>query len=183
MNSTVQELVTSYRKGDKEVTYALWMLFKPLIKKYLYTMAYNSYELEDLEQQSFILLINTLDTFDETRGVTFGAYYKMKLRSYRSLMCRKKTDVTSWSDEIEHQLYEQADTTVDIEKAFEDKECHKKLIKEMSLLEERDRQILRKYYLEWKSLKCISEELHTTYKAVACRKDRALRQLKQRLLI
>lgn len=162
----------------KEEIYILWNKFAPLWKSWARKLSYVDDEQEDLYQESYLLLLGALQHYDEKKGVPFEAYYKMVLyrwgKKYRNKMrahlmedqdLEWYSDLTGTADDFVREVIQQ--------------EEHKRLEEGMKRLKPSECLVIRKFYFEEKLLGEIAMELGITVKAVAGRKERALKKLEK----
>ena len=162
----------------KEEIYILWNKFAPLWKSWARKLSYVHGEVEDLYQESYLLLLGALQHYDEKKGVPFEAYYKMVLyrwgKKYRNKMrahlmedqdLEWYSDLTGTADDFVREVIQQ--------------EEHKRLEEGMKRLKPSECLVIRKSYFEEKLLGEIAMELGITVKAVAGRKERALKKLEK----
>ena len=162
--------------ATKEELCELWSKHKPLWTSWARKLKYVDYEVEDLYQESYLILVKAVEQYDPRQGVPFEAYYKILLYRWgqRYLYKRRERPIgdetigeylnldTSWSD-----LGEKVWHTQQIQKLGE----------AMTVLKPMEKAILIKFYFEGKKLKEIGSELGLTLKTVATRKEKAIKKI------
>lgn len=178
MNACIKEFVSEIKGGNSQLMVALWQQFAPLIKNWSYKTPLEGYTLDDLSQQSFILLLKALEEYDPGKGVPFEAFYRMRLYSWRSLAFRKKTESPMADEKTFELLSNKQDPAQDIEEIFAQKEDKDLLYTLLNTLEEKERYILQAYYFHHMELKAIAKELGYSYKSLEAKKRRLLTKLR-----
>lgn len=161
-------------KESFEETFEVWWdKLKNLRNKFCRETYLAGYDQDDLEQECYFIFRQTWEHYDESYGVTFGSYYKVRLHGWRANMNRKVNqrqnvlleDETGYEDEsinIENQI---------IGKIL----CEKGL----GLLNEGEYELINAYYIKEESLKSIAQRLGLNYKTAENRKKKALEKLRE----
>ena len=123
-------------------------------------------------------LQKALERYDERLGIPFESYYKIMLYGWRSNENKRRRMQLLGNDEL---LIESVDERTDIEREVEGKLLWEKALGELGKLSEAEQYIIRKYYLEGRSLIDIASGLGVKYKNVEFKKGVALKKLRQRL--
>ncbi|WP_054741749.1 hypothetical protein [Cellulosilyticum ruminicola] len=77
-------------KESFEKTFEIWWeKLKNLRNKFCRETHLVGYDQDDLQQECYFLFRQAWESFDESYGVTFGSYYKVKLHGWRANMNRK----------------------------------------------------------------------------------------------
>ncbi|BDP54880.1 DNA-directed RNA polymerase sigma-70 factor [Enterococcus faecium] len=104
-----EELLRAARNGDEEAFAALYQKYFPLLLRLKNTYYLRNYVSEDWEQEARIALYQALRTYEKSKGVSFGSYYKSiisnqiysLLRKQNALKRRDQKDEVSIDQKIE----------------------------------------------------------------------------------
>lgn len=104
-----EELLRAARNGDEEAFAALYQKYFPLLLRLKNTYYLRNYVTEDWEQEARIALYQALRTYEKSKGVSFGSYYKSiisnqiysLLRKQNALKRRDQKDEVSIDQKIE----------------------------------------------------------------------------------
>ena len=162
----------------KEESYKVWYQFAPLWKSWARKLSYIEVEREDLYQESYCLLVKALEHYDQEKGVPFEAYYKMVLYRWGKKYRQKKRDYLMEDEDLQG-YGEGIDQSEDVLQKVIHQEVCQRLEKGLKRLKPSECFVIRKFYLEEKPLGEIASELGITAKAVAGRKERALKKLEK----
>ena len=150
----------------------------PLIRKFVRQTVLYGFDEDDLKQECYMQLQKALERYDERLGIPFESYYKIMLYGWRSNENKRRRMQLLGNDEL---LIESVDERTDIEREVEGKLLWEKALGELGKLSEAEQYIIRKYYLEGRSLIDIASGLGVKYKNVEFKKGVALKKLRQRL--
>lgn len=159
-----------------EETNNLWEKFRPLWTSWAYKLRAVDYDKEDLYQESYLLLLKTLEHYDEGKGVPFESYYKIILYRWGKDYARK-TRGQAIGDEALMDYLDEGREDIDFLKPLIDEEQLEVLGEALSSLKPSEKEVIVKFYFEEKSLKMIASEMGITMRAVVGRKVRAVEKL------
>lgn len=163
----------------KEEIYILWNKFAPLWKSWARKLSYVHGEVEDLYQESYLLLLGALQHYDDKKGVPFEAYYKMVLYRWGKRYSTRQKATLMEDQDLEWSSDDIGSSFIDMSKELIHKEDLRRLMEVLELLSPLEQIIIRRFYFEEKTLKEISIELGLALKNVATRKGRALKKLNE----
>lgn len=167
----LDELIDKARQGDKEAFGKIYKLFQKRIYRYLNINLQNPDLSEDLCQETFLKMWNSLPTFKKTPTGSLQAYLFMIARNLMIDLSRKKKEVNI--DEIE-----EPQTSENLEENLYKEEEKNKLTQAMSKLDELERQILVLRFFEELSFTEVSRVLKMREGALRVRTHRVLKKLK-----
>ena len=84
-----EELLRAARNGDEEAFAALYQKYFPLLLRLKNTYYLRNYVSEDWEQEARIALYQALRTYEKSKGVSFGSYYKSIISNQIYSLLRK----------------------------------------------------------------------------------------------
>lgn len=160
----------------KEEVHILWNTYRPLWTSWARKLSYVDDEQEDLYQESYILLMKAIEYYDESKGVPFGAFYKMILYRWGKHYIRKLREQTMEIDDLNFYLDQQPQKG-DLLLELLQGEQLKKLDEAIRMLEVKDREVIMRFYFEGESLNQIAKVLGLTMRGVVNRKERVLEKL------
>ena len=182
MYKEFNNLLLKARQGDEnskeEILNRLQGLIVKSIKRY-----YNKIdEYEDLIQEGNLVVLQAIDTFDETKGVYFLGYVKSllkyaylnkyKIRHHISLNTKLADKDCELIDLLE------SDDVVPLEKIIKFEE-HTIIYDALSILTDRQRQVVLLFYMEGLSIGDIAKRLNISYRTVINTKVRALEKMRK----
>jgi RNA polymerase sigma factor (sigma-70 family) len=186
MNETLQSLLESVKAGNNEARLILIQKYKPL----LYTMGqkYNLSNLppEELIAEGIVVLLMTINDYDPSLNVPYGAYLKKQLFYYWVEKAKKFRYTTSLdemtSDSEGLSLIDRlCDTDVLIEADYTYMELLKVLRELLKGLRPRQLWLLNEHYAKGRSFKDLSQEAGCSANALSQMHRRLLGQLKAQL--
>lgn len=176
MNQVVAELVQEIQQGNEEKMIELWEKFRPLWTKWSRRYQICGYEIEDLQQQSYMLLLEGTRHYDATRGVPFEGYYQLILKRWAlGELRKKKNQPMADLGELEECL---ADEGMNVEREVELQLQVEALQKALGNLAREEQMILVGFYMERRSLGELAQMLGMSYKAIEKRKATLLGRLR-----
>ncbi|WP_026485832.1 sigma-70 family RNA polymerase sigma factor [Caldanaerobius polysaccharolyticus] len=168
----IDELAIKGKEGDKKAVEVLAQRLKPLIVSC--ACRYNRYEVEDLIQDGYVMLLECVKDYEVQRG-PFLAYFKTRLKYYILNQLRKGKEslpliegLVSSSDEKETEMFE-AMEIADLKKA-------------LMTLSPKQRDVIIRYYFKGETLSEIAKSYKKHYMSVVRLKERALDKLKKQLI-
>jgi RNA polymerase sigma factor (sigma-70 family) len=177
MPSDINHIIQMSLNGDKNCQEILLQRLKPLIYKNIY-MYWNPSDpiTEDLAQEGYLLILESLQNYDEKYNVHFLQYIKIKIvffykNYYRNN--RKHEFELSISD-----INIQNDEKNTIEQVIKDEEI-KELLNNLKKLSTKEQEIIYLYYHRRLPVSEISEILNIPYRTVIGKKQVAIKKLRK----
>lgn len=177
MSSDINHIIQMSLNGDKNYQKILLEKLKPLIYKNIY-MYWNPGDLitEDLAQEGYLLILESLQNYDETYNVHFLQYIKIKLMFFYKNYYRnnKKHELEISISDIEMQNNEKGT----IEQLIKSEEINE-LLYNLKKLSTREQEIIHLYYHKRLSISEISDTLNIPYRTVIGKKYIAIKKLRK----
>lgn len=169
----LRELVLKIQGGELELLVELMERFEPLVITWLKrTGELYSKEKEDLMTQAKIILLESVERYDNSRGVPFQSFYKINLWNwYGNYRSKKKVQFVALND---HESHEEGEMYTNME--LEEKRG--KFSKALTCLNEKEQKIIIRVTQGF-TVEQISKELHMDSKKVSTMKYRAINKLKR----
>jgi len=183
-SADINYIIHESLNGDKKYQEILLKKLHPLIYKNIYK--YHNFKeiiVEDLVQESYIIILECLNNYDENHHVHFLGYVKTKLYyfyknnfrnnyKYRKLM--RLNDIQN--SELENsRLIEKYDIA---QKVIEKEEINE-LLFNLNLLSKKEQLILKMYYEDDFSIRDISSNLNIPYRTVTSIRYTAIGKLRK----
>ncbi len=182
MYSELNGLLIRAKEGDRnskeEIVNRLQGLIIKSIQRYYNKMD----EYEDLIQEGNLVILEAIDDYDSSRGVYFLGYVKSllkyaylnkyKIRHHISLNTKLADKDCELIDLLE------SDDVVPLEKIIKFEE-HTIIYDALSILTDRQRQIVVLFYMEELSIGDIAKRLNISYRTVINTKVRALEKMRK----
>ena len=186
MYKIIDELLEKSRDGDQLSKEMLLAKLRPLIISSINKYYPNSRDFEDLIQDGNILILECINSFDPSKGVYFLGYVKTMLK-YNYLQNHRVKRTISLNRPIGEDIEgEMIDLLIceDLEPSevilmWEKDEM---LSKCLSVLTERQREIVIYFYIEKFSIGKIANRLNISYRTVVNTKTKAIKKLQNELI-
>lgn len=164
-------------EGDKNCQEILLEKLTPLIYKNIY-MYWNPYDhiTEDLAQEGYLLILESLKNYDKKYDVHFLQYIKIKIVFFYKNYYRNNKKYKLELDMSDINVYE--DEEVAIEQIIKDEET-KELLNNLKKLSKKEQEIIYFYYDKHLSVSEISKTLDIPYRTVIGKKYAAIKKLKK----
>lgn len=176
-----QEWVKKAKEGDLESKEEIIKSLQPLLVSSIRRYYYNKNEVEDLMQEGNLKILESINNYDEDKGVYFLGYIKTMLK-YMYLDKHKERQHMSLNEKTGDGNDEIIDLLVseeaDIGDTIASKEELKELNKILKVLTERQRQVIVLFYIEKKNMHEIGAKLDISYRTVVNTKTMALKKLR-----
>lgn len=176
-----QELVRKAKSGDLKSKEEIINRLQPLLVSSIRRYYYNKNELEDLMQEGNLKILESINTYDENKGVYFLGYIKTMLK-YMYLDKHKERYHISLNEKRADGETEILDLLVsqdmDILETLASKEEIEGLNNNLKNLTARQGEIIRFFYIENMNMHEISEILNISYRTVVNTKTMALKKLR-----
>ena len=181
MDSDINYIIQESLKGDKIYREILLKRLNPLIYKniYKYYSPSNPF-VEDLLQEGYLVILESLKNYDIDRNVHFLQYVKIKLyyfyiNYYKKSMRQYALSLEYFNEGGKTLKSACEDQAAAILTAEEKKALHK-CIKQLT---EREQKIINLFYFQGLSIQDISLELELKYRSVINMKCLALKKLRK----
>jgi RNA polymerase sporulation-specific sigma factor len=182
MTPEIQINVEKAKLGDQNAKEYLIQSFQPLFYKMMFFMPVYKRDSKELFQESVLILLEAIKSYDVIKKVPFEAYIRDKLKYFYYAQLKKKEEDYSldmgWEEGSAI-----IDTLIDdksqIEEYLEEKEKNKMLKDALSKLTKKQYKLIEDYYIKRKKLGEIALELDCSYGVAVKHKERALNKLKK----
>lgn len=178
--SQVDRLIKQAKLNDQEALYQLWNIYKPLCESWASKTYLQGWDREDLIQQSYLVLLETVSKYRLEEGMPFGGYYKVRLVIWRSRQLRKKQDASSNVESIERAMNQAGSLKDDIENQIEDQLLATVIANQLQYLTQGEAEVLQAYLIEGQELSRLCQRFGLTLEGLKTRRKRALKKLKAR---
>lgn len=185
MYNEFNNVVNKARKGDLESVADILDRLRPLLIAQIKRYYNKRSDYEDLISQGNLVILESLKSFDESRGVKFLGYVKCQLMYSYLDKHKEKVHVslnTPISDEGAGEMIDllisDYDGPLDL---FLDLEKNIELYEAVNSLSNRQKQIITMFYIKGMTIPQISEELGIAYRTVVNIKATALKNMKKAL--
>lgn len=189
MDTDINYIIRESLKGNKKTQEILLNKLHPLIYKNIYK--YYSHDndiVEDLVQEGYVVILNSLKSYEETKEVHFLGYVKSNLyyfykNYYRDTKNHRKT--ISLNQNIGEQINSQELGSIMIGCALDPieeiliKYEISELLTNIKKLSPKEQKVLSMYYIDELEVREISCQLQIAYRTVIWRKYMALKKLKK----
>lgn len=181
MEYKFKELIGECKKGNKAAVEELIRKVKPLVLKVVASGFFDNNTRDDMIQQGYLIVLETIKSFDDTKNRPYLAYLKSAL--YYGI-CKKTrgkeilclNDRAGEDMEIIDML---ADDSKEADEVIIDMEEHERLHRAIDMLTERQREVIIQRFFCNMSLKDISGSMGLAYITVLTIQKKALYSLKR----
>ena len=184
-----EQLIMRAKKGEKDAFEELFIKYKPIVYKLAKEYYIQGFDMDDWLQEASIVCYHSLESFDNSKGFSFGSFFKVNFKRHiisfiRHQNAQKRTlDRTAIS--LENMLYEHGESCLKIEKAdvvdsFEYVYIREELEAFIFQLSNFEREVFH-LYVKGYNKKEISHDLVCQLCRVNNAMDRVKRKLKQHL--
>lgn len=178
MEKSIEELV-HLSLEDQSYTLLLWGKMKPLCLNWAYKLRDIEEDIEDLYQESYLLLLKALKHYEAYQNMKFESYFKLVLYSwgrdykhkYRTELIQNRDDQDFW-ESVE-------DTGEGVEDYMINQERYRDLAKGLKHLSQLEYELLIDFYMKGHKISEIATRYHMSYKALETKKRRTLKKLKE----
>lgn len=180
MDINLDELVSDCRKGDNKAKEELIERFRPLVLRTIYKCPMEMGMREDMVQQGYLIVLQSVNTYNPGGNVTFAGYLKRALYYgiYRSLRDRKSISLDEKICEDGKLLDIIPDESPAAEELIISNEEHAALYKAVDTLTPGQKEIIVEKYFSNKCLTKIASERKTCYLSIVKMHGRALEKLR-----
>lgn len=185
MYKELDDLLQKARKGDVESSQNLLKELNPLIiasiKRYYNKIA----DYEDLIQEGRVVVLECIRNYDDTKDVYFLGYVKTMLKFLYLNKHKEKVlislNTTIGEDEDEELIDILESEEVEILEEILKAEELKQIRYALSLLTERQREVIIYFYFEGYSIQEIAKKMGVTYRTIVNTKVKALEKMRRQL--
>lgn len=179
-DTDINYIIQMSLKGDKKYQEILLNELEPLLYKNIYRhWSVNDPIIEDLLQEGYVVVLQALKAFDESKEIHFLAFIKSKIRyfylnCYRNSLKHAKNSISHCNiDDLEiGDLKENVE-----EKILKDEEIS--LLEScIGMLTEKERQLIYSFYFDETPIGEIAEKLNISYSTACCKKSQVLKKLR-----
>lgn len=187
MYEELNQYLTKARRGDidskERILDELYPLIVASIKRY-----YNRiFDFDDLLQEGRVLVLECIDTYDETKGTYFLGYVKAMLKYYYldkhkqklMLSLNEKVGAEEEQEEFIDLLVSNTEDGLEILVKLEENKTLSEAILTLSI---RQREIVMDFYYDNLTIKQIADKYEIAYRTVVNTKIAALNKLKKQLI-
>lgn len=177
MLENLQHHINLARQGDTKSLELLWQEVKYITKKWVNRTHIPSWDREDLEQEAYLILVESIHKWDQEAGMTFYGYYKIRLSVWRQLALKKKTEHPALGEDISHTEEKYDTAQVGLEEAALIHLRYQEAIRLLDGLTPIDRQLILSHYFHGHSLEQSGAELGLKRTGASSRIQRALKKI------
>ena len=173
-----ETLLESVRAGNLEESYALWQALRPVWTNWERKTHLPGLDRDDLRQQSYLILLESLDKYEPDTGLSFHAYYKVRLHIWRRRVAKRCTPINSSQPGIEELIESQVDDT-DTYQTVEHRMLEESLGHFIQTLDPLDRQLMNALLVQEQNATQLSATLGLTPANIRYRKKKLLDEFKK----
>lgn len=175
------ELVIKAKSGDKKSCYEVWQILEPLRNYWVSYTRVEHWTRDDLQQQSYIVLIEALQRYDYDKGMSFEGYYKTRLRVWKDKQGRRKTCESSNVESVERAMLSHCEGSEDQIAEVENKIIIESILKKIYELEESERDFIIDSVIYEKKTPELMQKYGGKSSAIRSKKKRIMDKLKQKM--
>lgn len=177
----LMELVIRAQSGDKKSCYELWQILEPLRNYWVSYTRIEYWNKEDLQQQSYLVLIDSLQRYDSTKGMTFEGYYKTRLKVWKGKQCKRKTCESSNVESVERAMLSHSEGSENELNQIENKVVVQGILEKIYELEESEREFIMDSLIYEKKTPELMKKYGGKSSTLRSKKKRIMDKLKQNL--
>ena len=178
MEHTIEQLV-ALSLEDKKYTSDLWLKLEPLCLSWASKLKNIDYDQEDLYQESYMILLKALETYERGSNIYFEAYFKFLLYRWGRNYRRKRHTLMMYEKDKENFWENLIDEEKGIDEQLIDKQQIELIRSGLETLSREEYNLLMDYYVKGLKIKEISSVYGIGYKALESKKRRALKKIKK----
>lgn len=180
----MKDIVLAAQDGNKEAKGQLIKRLEPLIYKMMQKVPKQYRDVDDLYQQSALIILDLLGSYDESKNVTFPAYVKINLNYYYLDMCKLKRVYISLDDNKEDSvpLIEKIqDLTINNQQSnyIERKENINSINNALKTLTNKQKVAVVSFYMQNKSITEIANLLDCSYSTAVKHKTKGMEKIRR----
>jgi RNA polymerase sigma factor (sigma-70 family) len=185
MSTDINYIIQKSLNGDKNYQEILLQKLNPLIYMNIYVYWFNNDPLvEDLAQEGYAIILESLKTYSKKRNAHFLYYIKIKLiyfykNSYETIKVRKRKTGFSINDDNKNFIPIEMSENKNILDNIIAKEEICELLLNIKKLSEKEQKILYLYYYKQMKMHEVSEILNIPYGTAVGRKQAAIKKLRK----
>lgn len=182
MYTDIERLLSLSKKGDTKAKEQLLSNLEPLVLSSIRRYYYRPHLYEDLIQEGYEVVLDSIEEYDPDRKVYFLGFVKLRLK-YHYLNKHKEKQTISLNQTIGDDGMELVDIIQDdgpdpLERAIQIEESQ--VLKEaINFLTPRQKEVVVAYYVEGLTLGEIAEKLGIAYRTVVNTKTMAIERMKK----
>ena len=181
-NNEIIFLVRGAKKKDAGCQLALIEGFRPLMLSLIRRYVYDADAVDDYLNEGAIVLLNSVDAYEEALGVPFSGYLKKELFYYFVNIAKSHRNAISLDapdqNETATRLDSLADKRTDIENDYVHAADLSSLLCYLPKLRERQRWIIEEHYFKNRSIKEIALSIGVTPNSLVKLHRRAIKDLR-----
>lgn len=174
-------LVDSAQMGNKERCYELWQLMAPVRNHWVSQTYLEHWSKEDLQQQSYVLLIETLQKYDREQGMDFWGYYKMALKVWKYKKSKRRLCESSNVESIERAMQNHSEGSEDELIEVENQMLLQEILEAMEQLADSEREFLIDSVIMGKEAPFLAQKYGGKQSTMRSKKKRMIDKLKQKI--
>lgn len=174
-------LVSSAQMGDREKVYELWQVMEP-VRNYWVNQTYlEHWSKEDLQQQSYVILVEALQKYDSSQGMTFWGYYKTRLKVWKHKQTKRRTCESSNVESIEREMLSHSEGTQDTLIEVENQILLQMILEAMAELKASEREFFIDSVIEGKEAPFLAQKYGGKQNTIRSKKKRMIDKLRQKI--
>lgn len=180
----MKDIVIVAQNGDKEAKGLLIKRLEPLIYKMMLRVPKQYRDVDDLYQQSALIILNLLNSYDESKNITFPAYVKINLTYYYLDRTKLKRVYISLDDNKEDSvplLEKIQDLTINNQQSnyIERKENINNINNALKALTNKQKVAVVSFYIQNKSITEIANLLDCSYSTAVKHKTKGMEKIRK----
>lgn len=177
MYTDINYIIHQSLKGDINAQEKLLKKLKPLLLRNIAKYSLKEDDIEDLLQEGYIVILNSLKSYNPIKNVHFLGYVKVNIQYFYINYFRNKTINYISLNNMSKEITNTTDSFAQLLEAEEIAELHE-CIKSLPI---KDQNILTLFYKEEFSISKISDILNIPYRSVLGRKRNSIKKLRKML--
>lgn len=171
------KLIKKCQNGDKEAFQELISKYHPFVYKFLFKLTGEEEIAEDLNQETFLKVIKSIDKFDIHGKAKFSTYIITVAKHCYIDYLRKQNKFINYISIDEDMSIE--DTQLNVEGTVIDNMYNEKIMEKMSSLSEEQQIVIKMKYIEGLTLNEIGEKLKLEPKTIKSRIHNGIVKLRE----
>lgn len=171
------KLIKKCQNGDKEAFQELISKYHPFVYKFLYKLTGDEEIAEDLNQETFLKVIKSIDKFDVHGKAKFSTYIITVAKHCYIDYLRRQNKFKNYIPIDEDMNIE--DTQLNVEGTVIDNMYSEKIMEKMSSLSEEQQMVIKMKYIEGLTLNEIGEKLKLEPKTIKSRIHNGIVKLRE----
>lgn len=176
--NNIETIITQAKSGDTNSLEYIWQDVRGITQKWLNKTHLIGWEREDLEQEAYLVLVESIHRWDPQAGMTFFGYYKVRLSVWRQLTNKKRTEHPAMAEDVALITDGYAHSQSSIEEQVLITLGYQNLLRQLDTLSPLEKDLILAHYMHGKHLKDIATKHGLKRTTASSRIQRALRKLK-----